>query len=325
MLLCSGDWHLTDLPRDAYRWNFVAELPALLKKHKITTLVVLGDLTDAKDRHNAELVNKVVAAFHAIYKTGVRVVFLQGNHDYLDDKTPFFRFLGKLPGVKVVTSSYQFEDGGAFYLALGHTRRPEEAWKGLDFSRYDAVFGHQTFSGAVAETGTMLSGLPLSLIKGARHFYSGDIHAPQTIGKLCTYVGAPYHVRFGDGFDPRVIVLDGQKATSVPVPGPSRRNISVTSVADLDGVELNAGDQVKIKVITKAVDEKEWELLRGRLKRLVEKRGVEVVSILPYVSATPVVGEKLTKVVSPEDKVKAYAKAKKLDEVLGLSFLGSRR
>ena len=120
--LVTGDVHISQNPRDAYRLVFLEKtLPDLIDRHKVEQLLVLGDLTQAKEKHPASLVNSVVGAFHQLSKQ-CEIVLLQGNHDYQSVGSPFFEFLScfennnpdlSLGGAKSttpITSSRLFSD-----------------------------------------------------------------------------------------------------------------------------------------------------------------------------------------------------------------------
>ena len=91
--LVTGDWHFSDNPRDDYRHAYMKKLMRLIKRKKVNNLIVLGDLTEEKDRHSAWLVNQVVLHFAELSQL-CKIYILRGNHDYVDPDTPFFSFLG---------------------------------------------------------------------------------------------------------------------------------------------------------------------------------------------------------------------------------------
>src|SRR5271170_2700183 len=96
--LITSDWQLDANPRDRYRLDFVLKtLPELIDKYKVDQLLVLGDLTEAKDCHPASLVNEIVQALMEINKK-CQLIILEGNHDYLQKDTPFFEFIKYFPG-----------------------------------------------------------------------------------------------------------------------------------------------------------------------------------------------------------------------------------
>ena len=88
------DIHLTDNPREEYRWRvFDDAIVQFLFLKKATDIMILGDLTDRKDNHSASLVNRLVRNVKRLAELAP-VTVLMGNHDYLDPINPFFGFLG---------------------------------------------------------------------------------------------------------------------------------------------------------------------------------------------------------------------------------------
>ena len=59
MILVIGDLHLTDQPKDAYRFGIFKWIKKQIEKHQPEYTVILGDLTDKKDKHSAGLVNRI--------------------------------------------------------------------------------------------------------------------------------------------------------------------------------------------------------------------------------------------------------------------------
>src|ERR1035437_1458498 len=98
-VLITADLHVSDNPRDDYRWAWLKKLPTLLRKEKIELLIILGDLCESKDNHSAELVNALVDHLYALAAV-CPVIVLQGNHDYLSSPdNPYFRFLQRIEGI----------------------------------------------------------------------------------------------------------------------------------------------------------------------------------------------------------------------------------
>jgi len=93
-LLCS-DLHLASGESASYRFDFFPWLAKTCKEERVRSVLILGDLTDAKDHHSAELVNRVVAAVDSIPCDDVKI--LAGNHDWLRQGHEFFRFLNRRP------------------------------------------------------------------------------------------------------------------------------------------------------------------------------------------------------------------------------------
>lgn len=273
-----SDPHFTASPNDEYRWGLWAWLAEEIKAEKARTLLILGDLTDAKDYHSAELVNRLTAAIAALPVE--EVIFLAGNHDWLKQGGVFFEFLQHLekPKVRVITKPTQFamDDRDPICFFLPYTKSPARDWKDYDFSHYDYVFLHQTAPGSVASNGQRMDGEEIPDLSAAGKVFSGDIHVPQTIGPI-EYVGSPYHVHFGDDFKARCIVLDRKRqAYDLHFPAPARRAITIGSVDELDRREIAAGDMVKVTVKLAAGDAHAWNGIRREVVERVRAMGAHL-------------------------------------------------
>lgn len=249
--LITGDLHESDNQRDAYRWQFLEKtLPAMIKEHHVERVLILGDLTEVKDGHRAALVNRLVDDFARIAQMADLLV-LKGNHDYLAADVPFFRFLGHLPRMRWINEPTRLALRGLGECwFLPHSTRWADDWAALNLRGADWFFCHQTFGGADLGHGqrAAASAPPFSTKAGDR-VISGDVHVPQKLGAI-TYVGSPTTIDFGDDFEPRVLLLDGHKARSVPVPGPQKQLICVRSLDALERLKtmVREGDVVKVRL-----------------------------------------------------------------------------
>ncbi len=210
------------------------------------------------------------------------VLILQGNHDYLRAGHAYFEFLNHLPGVRFITRPYEdtLTDGPAT-LWLPHTKTPSKDWADLDTTHFDYVFMHQTVGGAVASNGQKMDGENVPDMSAWGKVYSGDIHVPQKI-KGVEYVGSPYHVHFGDSFDPRLVLIDRRnRPVDLHFPCIRRETVTVSSLRDLKRREFRPGDQIKLRFDLTEADKHEWRTLRRlALEHLrheqVEVEGVEL-------------------------------------------------
>lgn len=320
--LVTADLHLTANPRDRYRHETLRRLVTTAKKLGVEQTFILGDLTEEKDRHGDWLTNAVVDHITRFAELGP-VTINQGNHDYSSDPDmPFFRFLRHLPSVRWIgrPTSCTYPGLGRVLL-LPHTRSYKRDWEGVERKGYAYVFAHSTFDTTDLGHGRKAQGIPPEVFKGER-VITGDVHIPQTIlipsspkhvsGSI-TYVGAPYTVDFGDDYNPRVIILDQQKLTSVPVPGPQKRLIELEPETHeepwQEGIdEVNKGDIVKIRVKVPRRSAPLWPAQRDELRKFWEKQGVVVHSI------TPVIAEELGR------RVKIKARDQKDDEEVLTEF-----
>lgn len=312
-LLCS-DLHLTAAPSTEYRWGLFPWLAKMIKEHHVRTLLILGDLTDAKDNHSAELANRIVTAINGLPIDDIRI--LVGNHDWLKQGQEYFRFLNLIPSVEFITKPTEDRElHGATAYFLPYSKDPVKDWKGMDFSHYDLLFMHQTVAGAIASNGQKMDGEVLPALNAAR-VYSGDIHVPQVIGGL-TYVGSPYHVHFGDNFTPRCILLDKQgKQHDLHFETISRVVVKVSSLRELQRGYHKPGDQVKLRVELAESEKHQWAKIRREALIILTEQKVEVHGIeLIVVKSTKrvVLGGRPTRAsFSPQESVLRFVEREEL-------------
>ena len=296
--LITSDWQLADNARDRYRTDFVVDmLPALLAKYKVDQLLVLGDITEAKDNHPAALVNEIVHAFHNLQSI-CEVIVLEGNHDYLYEVHPFFKFLtlNKISWISTPT----IRDNCLF---LPHTRDYKKEWKDIDLrGNYDFIFAHNIFTGVNTQTGHALAGIPPSVFADDAFCISGDVHEPQTF-KNITYVGSPTLCDFGDNYQPRVLLLDDLNVKSIKVYGQQKRLVTVDWHED-DPIfqhTANENDIVKIQVHIKMQHVAEWPKIREYIEKWAIKQKFVINTIQPIVSYVAGARQKVTKSVRKSD------------------------
>lgn len=275
--LITSDLHLVASDSTSYRWELFPWLNEQIKKHHVRTLLILGDVTDAKDNHSAELTNLVVQSFQRLRIDDI--VVLAGNHDWLKQGQEFFRFLNHMEKIRFVTAPYEDEDNikpgcpSAFFLP--YSKNPVQDWKGYDFSHYDYLFLHQTISGAVASNGEAMEGEALPPLNAGRVF-SGDIHVPQDIGGL-TYVGSPYHVHFGDNFSPRCVLIGkDRKEQDLVFPSIRRMSVKARSLKELSRMDFRPGDQVKLRMDLAEEDKHSWSKIRREAIAILKEAQISV-------------------------------------------------
>lgn len=157
----------------------------------------------------------------------------------------------------------------------------------MDFSHYQYLFLHQTVKGAVASNGQKMDGEELPDLNAGK-VYSGDIHVPQTIGRV-EYVGSPYHVHFGDKFKARCVVITRDKKTvDLNFPCLNRITLDVDGVKDLEKQVqvLLSGDQVKIRVNLPESDKHNWQRIRKDSTQVIQEHGLELHGIELVVKKT---------------------------------------
>jgi DNA repair exonuclease SbcCD nuclease subunit len=279
MWLFCGDLHLTDHARDEYRFGIFEWIKRQQQKRPVAATFLAGDITDSKDRHSATLVNKIVAGLTQLQPP---VYIDMGNHDYRDHQNPFFKFLNHIEGITFVTKPTVIRAGRPIAI-IPHYRTQDEfdaAVHSTASSKPVAFLVHQTFDGAIAESGVCLTGLSASLIESMKPplgIYAGDVHKPQTQGKV-TYVGCPYNVRFGDDFDPRSLwVSDSGNHTDLKFTAPRKWSLVVRGPENIyNNKDLYEGDQVKLTIELAREEAVEWKEVKRQILGACKELGLEI-------------------------------------------------
>lgn len=276
--LVTADLHLAENPRDAYRLAFFDQLPALAREYDADRVLVLGDITEAKDGHRATLVNRIVDGFAALAEVA-QVYVLLGNHDYVSIDVPFYRFLHHLPRVRWIAEPTALKLRGlGDCLFLPHTR-DVGAWTTLMGQKYAWYFCHQTFGGADLGHGQLAkAGAAPFTRKAGDRVVSGDVHVPQQLGAV-TYVGSPYTIDFGDDFDPRILLLDGTEMLSVPTEGPQKVLVEVPRRHGPASRAPHAGDIVKVRVELPPNSDRSRTDVRAEWRAWAGRMGVELYTV----------------------------------------------
>lgn len=325
-MILTSDWHLTDNPADEYRWRVFDELAKAAQKYDDREVYMLGDLTDRKDRHSAELVNRVVASFMKLLVNNVHITVLMGNHDKPISGTPFWQFL-KTTYVQGALDFVTAPLAAGDLLLLPYSADPRVDWQGIPFARYKAIFMHQTVTGAVGNNGVVLENKNMPLFPRGPKLYSGDIHTPQVINRV-SYVGAPHHVAFGDNYTCRMLRLDDSYsiAQEITLKPPSKWMIRVSSKAELTAHPIVRLDQARVIYKLPLSDIEHWPEIHDWIANWGELRSVILVSIEPDIEGTSALSEEElpTFDVEPESVLRMFAEAEEIDETLlsaGLEFV----
>ena len=334
-VLITADLHVSDNSRDDYRWTWLKKLPALLRKEKAELLIILGDLTESKGEHSAELVNGLVDGLHQAAEI-CPIIILQGNHDGFSVTSPYFAFLRRIEGISWVGRPTPIRDlknvpatvsrslGRAIFVPFSPNY--ERDWADIDFKVYDRMFAHQTFANALSDSGFKLEGIPLSYFPKNLQIISGDIHRPQEIGNLI-YCGAPFTVDFGDAFEPRCLLIeDNGKVRSTPCTGPQKRLVEIRSIAELAKQDqLAEGDILKVRLEISPGQHAEWPELAAKIRAWGAESGYLIHLVQPVVTALEKGSAKAIKAKaakSDEQLIQEYAKSRGLDERTEKTGLG---
>ena len=289
-ILITSDLHFTSNPRDMYRHDVVDTILHFIDEYKVTTLIVLGDLTEKKDKHNAWLTNQIADHFNMIASC-VKVIILQGNHDALDVDCPFFYFMTFLRGSKqirwVKDPTEMRVDENWDCLFLPHTTDYKKRWSDVFRRSYkpDFIFAHNTFKGTVSESGLKLDGIPTSVFPKGSKVISGDIHKPQVVGPV-EYAGAPYQIDFGDDYEPRMLLIeDTGEVKSIACPGVQKRLVHISDPLGKFKVEntVSPQDIVKVRIAVTPEQYTAWDSMCKEVRAWGDENDIIVHSIQPIV------------------------------------------
>jgi len=309
-MILTADWHLTDLPQDEYRWNVFAELESFLNVTGPQDVFILGDICDKKDRHSATLVNRLVNSLTKLSPNVLSTKIIMGNHDAPLKGDPFWYVLNSTWDLRLAFYDLPMRYNNV--LLFPFTPDPIETWKSCSDQAKDvkAVFMHQPVDGAQSEGGFVIENKPMPIFPRGMKVYSGDIHAPQKIGRV-QYVGAPHHVKFGDVYPCRMIQLDDnfdmQREWICTPQG--KRLINITSLDDLDGITLQKGDQLKVRMSIDLADIKDRATIEQRLHEWAETHKADLTSVELMLPAQISVNAALGETGSDHEILTAFALA----------------
>lgn len=329
-LLITTDLHFTDKPKDSYRFGLFDFLLDAIKKYNPSYLLILGDLTDLKDKHSSRLVNQIVDGLN-ILSAKVPVLILKGNHDYHADPTnPFFNFLNRIKNIAFITKPQTYTMINGKKLLLMPHISDEAEWDNFKpDKRPDFAFIHQTVTGAISESGQRLDGFSLAPLKRLKcPVYAGDVHTPHEVGPV-TYVGPPYHIRFGDEFTPRCMILDEMTGATrdIHFDCPRKWTLYVRSVDEiLSDKRLREGDQVKVRLELTREEVVEWPVYKDRIVTTLKELKLESFGIELKVNSSKTERKKEQSTTTrqqqePKEVLTSFCKREKISKTVRLAGL----
>lgn len=276
-MLITSDLHLTANDADAYRFGVFKWLEKQLKKFEQDELLILGDITDFKDYHPAVLENRIVDELVQLTNLA-HITILCGNHDYKKVQAPALAFLNEIDGIDFIYGEPVKLNRKLF---LPHTRDPVSAWNPNSsmFDDIDYVFMHESVIGSkTSEMYNIESGISSKFFDFLpKHIViiAGDIHLPQRVGRV-EYVGAPYRIRFGDNYKPRILLLTDKIQKSLYFPCISKEVVEITDPNQLFDLDLESGDQVKVRLKISKSSYPEWEEKKRKIQEISSKLGIDL-------------------------------------------------
>lgn len=302
--------------------RYVEWLAQQVSPQRIDATIILGDLSDAKDHHAGQFVNNVVDRLVSLADMApLHILF--GNHDGPSPDRPFWRFLDQLQNIDyytlfTITAPLVMVPFGAESALLSWVNAP------YDRAQYPGyyVFMHATVNGARVENGTTLTNdalLPARFLpKGFKgRVFSGDVHVPQTIGDV-EYVGTPYHIHYGDGFDPRTLVFDTKtgKLTALRYPdAPRLITLRMDPCTEFEFENLLENDRVKlVGVPSVELLPQDWQAYVREARQVLDAHGITLASaVLERRKETGLLPAAPTAHRSDEAIVRTYAQRMRYD------------
>lgn len=342
------DIHVTDSKLDDYRWKFWPWLKAQVKEFQPDALFILGDLTEKKDKHSSQLVNKLIQELVEISRCvnfdhermAQEVYILQGNHDFIDADHAFFQFINQMPNFTFVKTPRIIEHYK--HLLLPHTKTPEKDWEEFrfDINRWNGwtICMHQSMEGAKTSSGYVLEekALPADFFKWVEaRILSGDIHVPQSVHDV-RYIGAPYPIYFGDTYQGYITKVDESgKIVPVPYNTLSRWSLYINAPKELEKIDFSPGDQAKITMNLAPTEYYLYDQYRKQILEIIHQADVELVSLemkpvrpRPKRISLEDVGNNIKDGEKPEDTFKRFADREKLTYeyiVEGMAIIKAQR
>ncbi len=334
--LWTSDIHLDGSPKNSYRWDVLPWLESTALEKRVDFVGINGDLTEAKDKHPATLVNRVVEFFA---KSKNQWVINIGNHDFIRSDCPFFGFMQNFENVRVISKPTSIKlPVAADYtrtLILPSTKDWATEWPPFfdGGKTYPYIFVHATFDGTYTETGIRLAGVPVNFFPRNQYgrVFAGDIHMPGTITLRLDYIGSPYRVYFGDTFEPRVLYISKGEIRDIHPNLCSRHVVVIRKASELSRFEdIRPTDQVKIRVRLRRSDFPEWTRIRSEIAAEAAKLGwdvygVELMQLITRQRLNEEVKAEASKFMTPKARLLAFADMRNLSEAetkFGLSLLG---
>ena len=268
-ILLTADLHLTDKDEDLYRWDVFVHILEWAKANKGGTVIIAGDLCDRKDRHSSVLVNMLIDVLQEIRDAATITIYvMKGNHDEPLNGPPYWRSLSAVPGI-VFVEKPTFVKGRL--LLLPFAEDPKEDWAGQNLSTARAIIMHQTVTGVMGNNGHQLVNDKMPQLPDIP-IYSGDIHNPQIVvlenGATVRYIGAPHHVKFGDAYQPRYIVLNDnfEQIIIQNLYPPSKHMIEAYSIDEIRRRDTKPGDMACVRYFMHAKEIGNWPAILEGIK-----------------------------------------------------------
>lgn len=314
-ILLTSDWHLDDNPMNAYRWDIFNHIRKWMSERKENALIYhLGDLCDRKDRHSAELVNRLISELGSLIDAGAVMYVLMGNHDRPINGTPYWTFLTQMSAsLTFVTKPHALGK----LLLLPYSENPAAEWAHIPFKLYKAALIHQTITGAVGNNGFLLENEKMISFPVKLKVYAGDIHTTQVV-KRVKYVGAPHPVAFGDDYPCQMLEVDDDfnLLRTIPCQTIQKLMLRIDEPRELSEVVVYPKDQVRIICRLDLKDVDKWPAMQDEIVAWARAEKVVLISIEPEIEGSSASDnpEEIPLDNDPEYILRLFADAEEIDD-----------
>ncbi len=208
--------------QENFKRFFTDTLFPYLKKHKIDTVIQLGDTVDTRKFINIITLSYINEYFQMFEDNNITMYTLLGNHDITHSNTTKINSLNEIvknryPRTKLIDKpTTVFLDDLAIDLVPWINRENKTSTlKFIDGSASSIIMGHFEITGFDMIDNVMChDGLKQALFSKFDNVYSGHFHKRSVVGNI-EYVGTPYQMDWNDyGQDKGFVVFDSETRTS---------------------------------------------------------------------------------------------------------------
>lgn len=284
--LVVSDIHLINSPNEEWRFKIFDILTEIINKQNVTSLIILGDLTESKDKHTSQFIDRIITSFKKLQSNCKRITtinFLCGNHDYIDPEYPFFKFLKDLSfsdiDFNVIFNEFKIIDND---LYIPYMLNPIEVLQNNPSLVYDNLFLHHMFTGIRLRSGYKAEGIDSIKLKEQipiDNIFSGHIHQAQIFNGI-TYIGAPYATEFRDENKGRVLLINNNTYTYISLPRILHKIVlDISNVGDINNYQLLQGDHVKVELNLDRNECIKHKEIITQIKNVLKEKEVQLVSL----------------------------------------------
>ena len=181
-----------------------------IKKHKITTVLDLGDTFD--NRKGCDLFSLDWAKrnyFDPLQQQGINLVSIIGNHTAYYKNTNDINtndlLLREYDNITIFSECTELEVGGLpiLFIPWINQENSERTYKMIKESKAKVAMGHLELNGFIATHGHVMDvGADFECYDKFTHVFSGHYHTRSSNGKIY-YLGSPYEMFWNDVNDKR--------------------------------------------------------------------------------------------------------------------------